>query len=201
MKKQFIVFACIFFCLCSMLWAEETKIGADGSRSKETPTKITSDKMVYQSKVNRVIFEGNVYVWRQDFELWSDKLFVFFMGQRAGDRGHGTEDRKQVTEGKDQAQLQPGAGDIDKIVAEGHVRFLREGKRGECDRIIFDPETKVIRMEGSPRVMEGRNKICGKIIILNLKKNTSEVIGNSKQRVQAIFFTSPGLQEDGKIGR
>ena len=80
-------------------------MGAEGSRSKETPTKITSDKMVYQSKVNRVIFEGNVYVWRQDFELWSDKLFVFFMGQRAGDRGHGTEDRKQVTEGKDQAQL------------------------------------------------------------------------------------------------
>ena len=193
MKRHFVLFICIFWGFCSALWAQEIR--------KDIPTKITSDKMVYQSKVNKVIFEGNVYVWRQDFELWSDKLFVFFRDQRSGDRGHGAEDGKQVTGGKDQTLLQPGAGDIDKIVAEGHVRFLREGKRGECDRITFDPKTEVIRMEGNPRVMEGKNEICGKIIVLNLQNNTSEVIGNSKQRVQAIFFTSPGLQEDGKIGR
>jgi lipopolysaccharide export system protein LptA len=200
MKRHFVLFICIFWGFCSALWAQEIR--------KDIPTKITSDKMVYQSKGNKVIFESNVHVLRDDFELWSDKLYVFFKEKGAA---HGSstahEGKKKsanatgLVSAKEQEQLQPGAGDIDKIIAEGNVRFLRDGKRGECARITFDPETKEIRMEGNPKVMEGKNEICGEVIILNLKNNTSEVIGNSKQRVQAIFFTSPGLQGDGEMGR
>ena len=190
----------MFFGFCFALWAQEIR--------QDIPTKITSDKMIYQRKENRITFESNVHVLRDDFELWSDKLYVLFK-EKGTVRGTSTthEGNKKIdnatdlASAKEQELLQPGAGDIDKIIAEGNVRLLRDGKRGECARITFDPETEEIRMEGNPKVMEGKNEICGKVIILNLKNNTSEVIGNSKQRVQAIFFTSPGLQEDGKIGR
>jgi lipopolysaccharide export system protein LptA len=190
----------MFFGFCFALWAQEIR--------QDIPTKITSDKMIYQRKENRITFESNVHVLRDDFELWSDKLYVLFK-EKGTVRGTSTthEGNKKIdnatdlASAKEQELLQPGAGDIDKIIAEGNVRLLRDGKRGECARITFDPETEEIRMEGNPKVMEGKNEICGKVIILNLKNNTSEVIGNSKQRVQAIFFTAPVLQEDGKIGR
>jgi len=174
MKKQIICLVYIFLCLSSVLWAKEIK--------KETPTKITSDKMIYQSKTNKVIFEGDVYVWRQDFELWADKLFVYFKAKK---------ETGSKVQGSTQELFGPDSGDIDKIVAEGRVHFIRQDKKGECARITYDPKTEEIKMEGNPRLIEGKNEICGQVIILNLKDNTSEVIGNSKQRVQAIFFTPP----------
>jgi len=43
---------------------------------RNIPTTITSDRMDYDAHAQTVVFLGNVYVKRPDFELWSEKMTI-----------------------------------------------------------------------------------------------------------------------------
>ncbi|BBD07571.1 LptA/OstA family protein [Desulfovibrio ferrophilus] len=146
------------------------------AKDDKIPTKITSDRMVYESGGSQVTFTGNVHVTRPDMQIWSQKMIVHL---------------KQTTKkaGAAAAPLGGDPGEIEKIVALKKVRMLREGKEGFCGKATYMVEKDLLVMEEWPRLVDGKNTIQGKIIRLYLKENRSEVEGTGNTQVEAIFFT------------
>ena len=135
-------------------------------------TEITSRDMTFKGRDNLVVFSGDVYVRRPDFELWSDKLYVYL---KSGAGMEGTA---------------PEAGEddnIEKIIAQGGVRIQGEGREGRSGLLTYYPDTEIVELEQEPRLIEGRNTVEGEKIVLNLKDNTSRVYGSEERRVRVIF--------------
>ncbi|MCA1743360.1 MAG: hypothetical protein LC631_05360 [Desulfovibrionales bacterium] len=139
------------------------------SMENEHSTEITSDKMTYTGQDNTILFSGNVHVQRPDFELWSQALHVFLKPDENGEAQSDQQDN------------------IDKIIAKNDVRIKSEGREGRSEVLTYDPDTGIARLEGNPMLIEDKNSVEGEIIILNMLKNTSEVLGGSEKRVRVIF--------------
>jgi lipopolysaccharide export system protein LptA len=170
MKKSLMVFVLFL----SVLYLYSPASGQQENQS--IPTDIASDKMTYAGRDNLVVFTGDVHVLRPDFELWSDELRVFLKP--------GQEDEA------------PGQQEnIDKIVASGSVRIKTEGREGFSDLLTYFPDEGLARLEKNPRLVEDRNSVEGETIILNMKENTSEVLGGPQKRVRVIFHSEPENQE------
>lgn len=163
MKKiyVFLLFLFVFFPGPASLAAQENMNGS---------TDIVSDKMTYSGQDNEVVFSGNVHVLRPDFELWADELRVFLK-------------QGQIEEAREQQE------NIEKIVASGQVRIQSEQREGLSDLLTYYPQTGVARLEGNPRLVEDQNSVEGQTIILNMKNNTSEVLGGTDKRVRVIFHS------------
>jgi lipopolysaccharide export system protein LptA len=161
-------------------------VASAAEKGGQVATDITSERMTYLQQGQKVIFEGNVQVTRPDFTLASERLTVFFsqVKDQAGAEG----------------SLPAGAGEIRRIEAEGKVRLEREGRVGTCARAVFDMEQQLITMEGDPVLVDGKNRISGKVIRFHLADNRSEVIGDRNERVKATFFT-PERQGQGNQGK
>jgi|JTFO01.1.fsa_nt_gb lipopolysaccharide export system protein LptA len=155
--------------------------GWAAAEDAKVPTTITSSSMYYNPDHNEVVFEGDVHVVREDFQLWSDKLIIYFSenNQADGAEAAGTNQN-----------FEQDLSNVEKIVALKDVRFESQGKRGFCDRAIFFQKEEMLQMEENPRLEDGKNKISGEIIKLYIRENRSEVIGG-KKRVEAIFFSRP----------
>ncbi|GAB6176633.1 hypothetical protein JCM16814_15240 [Desulfobaculum senezii] len=130
------------------------------------PTKITSQKTVYDESGKTVVFTGDVLVTRPDMKIWSDKMTVHLTPSNTPDT----------------------PGTIRKIVATGNVRLKREGKTGTCRKAVYTAEDGLLTLTGKPVLKDGENSIAGKIIRLWLKDNRSEVESGDAP-VEAIFFT------------
>lgn len=144
------------------------------AQDNKVPTKITSDRMVYESGGSRVTFSGNVHVARPDLEIWSKKMVVHL---------------KQSAKKDASPSLGGDPGEIEKIVCTKDVRMLREGKEGFCGKATFFVAKDLLVMEEWPRLVDGENTIQGKVIRLYLKDNRSEVEGTPNTQVEALFFT------------
>ncbi len=155
-------------CIISIIYAQED--------AHESSTDISSDKMTYTGQNNLIVFSGNVHVVRPDFQLWSRELHVFL---KPG----------QSMEPADQQE------NIEKILAMGDVLIQSGSRKGYSDLLTYLPDTGEARLEGNPRLEEHQNSIEGETIILNMSKNTSEVLGGPDKRVRVIFHTDSEDQE------
>ncbi len=155
---------------------------AGGNRLKSAsnvPTRITSDKMVYEAEKLRVVFSSKVHVQREDFELWADKLTVNFKPA--------PEKETPAAPGQEVMPAGMATGDVDSMVAERNVR-MRSGERtGSCGRATYTPDKELIVMESNPRLSDGKNTITGNEIRHYAAENRSEVIGGGQKRVEAVF--------------
>lgn len=133
------------------------------------PTKITSQKTIYDQDGKTVVFTGDVLVTRPDMKIWSDRMTVIL--KPSGEKE------------------KPGT--ISRIKAEGNVRLEREGKTGKCTTAVYEADKGLLTLTGKPVLNDGDNSISGKIIRLWLKDNRSEVEGGNKP-VEAFFFTPAG---------
>lgn len=149
-------------------------VAAERADNKKVPTSIKADRMDYDADGQTVVFNGNVYVKRPDFELWSVKLTVYL--DKSGKKSDEAE--QSGVEGMQ-------AGDIDRIVAEKDVRMKSNDKEGTCQKATFYAKADKFIMEGNPVLKDkDKNNITGSIITHYLKANRSEV-----QRPIATFFT------------
>lgn len=154
------------------------------AKDDKVPTKITSDRMVYEAGGSQVTFLGNVHVTRPDMQIWSEKMVVYLKKTAKTDTA-----KKDAAKKDTAVPLGGDPGEVDKIVALKKVRMLREGKEGFCGKATFLVQEDLLVMEEFPRLVDGKNTIQGKVIRLYLKEDRSEVEGAGNTQVEAIFFT------------
>ena len=152
------------------------------SAAEPVATNIQADRMQYDAANQRVIFDGNVHVKRPDFELWGAKLTVYL------DKSNKPAKSDKSDNGTNPAMGSMGmdAGDIDRIVAEKNVRMQQGTKVGTAGKATYTTADGKVVMEDNPLIVDGTNRIEGRIINFFTRDNRSEVIGG----VKAAFVTT-----------
>ncbi|WP_297455094.1 lipopolysaccharide transport periplasmic protein LptA [Persephonella sp.] len=134
-------------------------IYAETTGKKQIPIVIEADTLNYSKKDNLLIYKGNVVVKKEDFVLHSDMLKILL-------------DQK---------------GDINRIIAIGHVHFKKGNRTGKSDKAEYFKDKNYIILTGNAQLQQNNNIIEGEKIIYYLDTEKAEVVGQ-KKRVRTIFF-------------
>ena len=142
---------------------------------RNIPTTITSDRMDYDAIAQTVVFLGNVYVKRPDFELWAEKMTIYLEKSESGNA---------TAAGME-------AGNIERIIAERNVRLKSENNTGTSDKATYFPREDKLVMEGRPVLRDSKQStVTGRTIIHYVSGNRSQVIGGGT----ATFYSEDRTQ-------
>ncbi len=156
----------VFFLFCLALLCPGQGFAAAPTPAKGSNTRIISEKMTYDANKNHVVFEGNVHVTRPTMEIWSDILTVTL------------DDSGKKNASSRPNSLGVGGGKVDRIVAEKNVRIKQDNKTGTCGKATYYVNAGKIVMEQNPVIIDGENRIKGRIINYFTESGWSEVIGD-----------------------
>jgi lipopolysaccharide export system protein LptA len=107
--------------------------GLDAAETATNETVITSDQLFLDYNARTAHFVDSVHVDDSKIELDSESLEVRF------DENN----------------------EINWIEALGAVRILHEGREANADQAVYDVETDEFLLQGSPRIVEGKNMLMG----------------------------------------
>ena len=125
------------------------------------PIDVTADRLSADSVRNTVTFEGNVVARQADVTLYADRI---------------------------QAGYSRESGSIDRIEAEGNVRFLQEGREARSARATFHNLEQRIVLSGGATLRQGQNTVQGETLTIFLRENRSVVTGGKDGgRVRAVI--------------
>ncbi len=111
------------------------------------PIKVRADHLdIWQGK-QQALFTGHVHLTRDDFELFCDKLRVFYTKKSGIERG----------------------------VATGHVRMRRGDKHGHSDKAELDNQDQILTLIGHAVMEQPGGRIEGATIIYHIREKTTEV--------------------------
>ncbi len=130
-----------------------------GYAQTKKPVVIEADTLRYDKKAQIAIYEGNVVVKSEDFELFSEQLKIFLDEN----------------------------GDIKKIVAIGDVHFQKGNRKGKSNRAEYYRDKNLIILKGNAELQQDNNVIEGDEIVYQMDTEKAEVMGKNK-RVRTIFF-------------
>lgn len=166
------------FCKYTLLFALPLLL-ATSIQAATIPTKVTAEGMTYDAKKNAVVFEKEVHVEREGFQLWADRITLHLKPATAKPGAEADADPMNAMQ----------SGDVDRIVAEDNVRMKYNKQSGQADKATYFADKALLLMEGNPILREGENTLKGSSIRYYLNENRSEVQGGPKNRVEAVFTT------------
>jgi lipopolysaccharide export system protein LptA len=136
--------------------------GGDSARELGSrPIDVTADRVTADSVRNTVTFDGNVVARQADVTLHADRI---------------------------QADYSREAGAIDRIEAEGNVRFVQEGREAHSARATFHNLEQRIVLSGGATLRQGQNTVQGETLTIFLRENRSVVTGGKDGgRVRAVI--------------
>jgi len=156
------VFAALFLvaALAGGAGAQE-RVGDSVREMGSRPIDVTADRISADSARNTVTFEGNVVARQADVTLQADRI---------------------------QAAYSREAEAIDRIEAEGNVRFVQEGREARSPRATFHNLEQRIVLSGGATLRQGQNTVQGEVLTIFLRENRSVVTGGKDGgRVQAVI--------------
>ncbi len=125
------------------------------------PIEITADRVSADSVNNTVTFEGNVIARQGDVTMYADRL---------------------------RAEYSRQAGAVERIEAEGNVRFLQEGREARAARATYYNLEQRVVLSGGASLKEGRNTLQGETLTIYLRENRTVVSGGEGGgRVRAVI--------------
>jgi lipopolysaccharide export system protein LptA len=133
------------------------------------PISYSADNLEYMDGNRQLVLTGNVDVVQDDSRLQSDKLTLFFKG--GGGAGGGT----------------LGTGDIDRIVAEGQVYYVRPDQKARGDRAVYETASDSVTFTGNVVVASDENVIRGETLVLEISGGRTTIRPGGAGRVQGVF--------------
>ncbi|HXC61115.1 MAG TPA: LptA/OstA family protein [Nitrospiria bacterium] len=135
------------------------------------PISITSEHMMVRNLENHVVFEGNVHVQKEDFQMDADQMTVNFASGGRGDTlpADALQTNRSVTEKRS----------VSTIDASGHVKIIKGDRRATSQIAVYDQVAEKVTLTGNPVSWEKDYKVSGTKITIFLKENRSLVEGSS----------------------
>ena len=121
-----------------------------------------------------MVLTGNVDVVQDDARLQADKLTLYFQGNSGGG-----------------APGALGSGDIDKLIAEGRVFYVRPEQKARGDRAVYETATDSVTFTGNVVVASQQNVIRGNILVLQINSGRTTIRPSKPgERVQGVVARS-----------
>ncbi|MCL2102816.1 MAG: lipopolysaccharide transport periplasmic protein LptA [Syntrophorhabdaceae bacterium] len=126
------------------------------------PIEVTADKLRADSGTGQVTFEGGVVAKQGDVTMFADILH---------------------------AEYSRNTNMIERVDAEGNVRFLQEDKQVTSDKAsLFNLEQRAV-FSGRAILQQGGNTVHGETITVYMDENRAEVKGSEEGgRVKAVLI-------------
>ena len=123
----------------------------DAGKAKELTGRdaiITADRMDFDRKEGVVLFDRNVYVDDEQYQMHADRLFVFLETNSVENAGSSS--KKNTAGGV--AGVTGGSTSLKRLVAIGHVSITNDARSAYCARATYSKKTGKIVMYGNDEI-------------------------------------------------
>ena len=153
---------------------------------QEIPLHITALRLEADQVKRLITFSGDVKARYGDSMLYTEQLRVYYQPPETKATPSGAKPEQQSPLGD------LGGEKIDRIEAEGQVRFVQEDKVAAGQKAIFYRDQEKVVLLGNPQVWRGENNLKGETITFFLKDNRMVVESAPQKRVEAHLYQTPG---------
>ncbi len=148
--------------------------GSEKVDLRSQPLHITSDRVIVDEKKATITFQGHVYVRQADVSISCDKLTIY------GNKNSKPDPGKSVLQ------------QIDRIEVEGNVRVVQGNRVASSKKAVYDLNKQKIFLTGNPVVAQGKDRLTGQLITIDLKARKSIVEGGSERPVEVVIHPGEG---------
>lgn len=141
------------------------------------PVSYSANNLEYFDSERRLVLVGDVDIVQNDARLRADRITLFFSGTSGG-----------------QGQQGLASGDIERMIAEGEVYYIRPSQDARGDRAVYDVRQDSVTFSGNVIVMSQENVIRGETLVLHISSRQTEIRPQAGQRVRGVFVPSEGNQ-------
>jgi lipopolysaccharide export system protein LptA len=142
------------------------------------PVSYSANNLEYFDAERRLVLVGDVDIVQADARLRADRITLFFSGTSGGGQG----------------QQGLGSGDIERMIAEGDVFYIRPQQDARGDRAVYDVNEDTVTFTGNVIVMSQENVIRGNTLVLQIGSRRTSIRPASGQRVRGVFVPREGAQ-------
>jgi lipopolysaccharide export system protein LptA len=158
-------------------------LGAGGG-----PTDVTADKLEVVNAQHLAIWRGNVEAVQNGKRLVCDVLNVYFDSAPTNAPAGASTGAGAAKPGAPE-----GWGQINHMVADGHVFFVTETQTARGEHAVYEAASDTITMTGNVVVVQGENVVKGDKMVMQVQTGHTDVISNTTgrnkpERVRGVFY-------------
>jgi len=157
------------------------------------PISYSANNLEYFDSERRLVLVGNVDIVQgaqNEARLRADRVTLYFSNSSGSTASGGA------------AQQGLASGDIERMVAEGEVYFIRPAQDARGDRAEYNVAQDSVTFTGNVIIMSEENVIRGNTLVLNIGSRRTVIRPQPGQRVRGVFVPSEGnTQNQGNRGQ
>lgn len=171
MKPTAVVIAAGVFCAAFVAGPAQAQLSEGGG-----PVSYSANTLEYFDSERRLVLVGDVDIVQNDARLRADRITLYFSASSGGQGG----------------QQGLGSGDIERMIAEGEVFYIRPSQDARGDRAVYDVAQDSVTFSGNVIVMSQENVIRGETLVLHISSRQTVIRPQAGQRVRGVFVPSEG---------
>lgn len=148
------------------------------------PVSYSANNLEYFDSERRLVLVGDVDIVQNDARLRADRITLYFSGSSGGQGG----------------QQGLASGDIERMIAEGEVYYIRPTQDARGDRAVYDVRQDSVTFSGNVIVMSQENVIRGDTLVLHISSRQTVIRPGAGQRVRGVFVPQEGAQQQNQQG-
>lgn len=145
------------------------------------PVSYSADNLEYFDTERRLVLTGDVDIVQNDARLRADRITLFFSASSGG-----------------QQQAGLGAGDIQRMIAEGEVYYVRPQQSARGNRAVYEVAQDAVTFTGNVVVASDENVIRGETLVLQIGSRRTTIRPTPGQRVRGVFVPRNNPQGGGR---
>jgi lipopolysaccharide export system protein LptA len=144
------------------------------------PVSYSADNLEYFDSERRLVLVGDVDIVQNDARLRADRITLFFSQSTGGGQG----------------QQGLGAGDIQRMIAEGEVYYVRPSQSARGNRAVYEIANDSVTFSGNVVVASDENVIRGETLVLQIGSRRTTIRPQAGQRVRGVFVPQENRREN-----
>jgi lipopolysaccharide export system protein LptA len=148
------------------------------------PVSYSANNLEYFDAERRLVLVGDVDIVQNDARLRADRITLFFSGTSGAPATPGGA-----------AQQGLGSGDIERMIAEGEVYYIRPSQDARGDRAEYNVAQDSVTFTGNVIVMSEENVIRGNTLVLQIGSRRTSIRPGAGQRVRGVFVPREGAPQ------
>lgn len=173
----FLIAAGAFFVAAFSVPAAHAQLSEGGG-----PVSYSADNLEYFDGERRLVLTGDVDIVQNDARLRADRITLFFSASTGAQQGN---------------QQGLGSGDIERMIAEGEVYYVRPSQSARGNRAVYEIARDSVTFSGNVVVASDENVIRGETLVLQIGTRRTTIRPTPGQRVRGVFVPSQSGNQAG----
>jgi lipopolysaccharide export system protein LptA len=150
------------------------------------PVSYSADNLEYFDSERRLVLTGDVDIVQNDARLRADHITLYFSASTAGQQAQS-------------AGL--ASGDIERMIAEGEVYYVRPAQSARGNRAVYEVAQDSVTFSGNVVVASEENVIRGETLVLQIGNRRTTIRPGGGGRVSGVFVPRHGAPSGGQSGQ